>query len=76
MGRIVTLKLDDEIVELLRLKASIRGRSLEQELQDIAAEAARLTAAEKLAIADEICARTPPVPQTDSVDLLREDRDR
>lgn len=76
MGRIVTLRLEDDVVEALRLKASFRGRSLEQELQDMASEAAGLTPDEKLAVADGICLRTPPGPQTDSVELLREDRSR
>jgi hypothetical protein len=53
-----------------------RGRSLEQELREILAAAARQDMAEFKAQAALIRARYQGMPQTDSVLLLREDRDR
>ena len=54
-----------------------RKRSLEQELRaSILSEAARPSRDEILADIDRIRAMTPKVPQTNSAELIREDRDR
>ena len=69
--------LDGEIVERLKYKAKQNGRSLEAEVRELLKQAAdRKTTEELLAIADRIAAMTPDVPQTDSAELIREDRDR
>ena len=66
-----------EIVERLKYKAKQNGRSLEAEVRELLKQAAdRKTTEELLAIADRIAAMTPDVPQTDSAELIREDRDR
>jgi plasmid stability protein len=75
MAQVVIRNLDERVVDTLRTKARLHGRSLEQQLRDILNAAATLSTEEKLAVIDEFRARTPPGPQTDSVELLRESRD-
>lgn len=50
MGQVLIRNLDDEVIEGLKLRAEIKGRSLEQELRDIITAAAPLTAEEKVAV--------------------------
>jgi plasmid stability protein len=76
MAQVIVRHLEDETVRLLKERAHRRGRSLEQELREILAAAARQDAAEFKAQAAAIRARYQSTPQTDSVLLLREDRDR
>ena len=77
MATVTIRNLDGEIVERLKYKAKQNGRSLEAEVREILKQAAdRKTTEELLAIADRIAAMTPDVPQTDSAELIREDRDR
>ena len=75
--------LDDEIIERLKTKARENGRSLDAELRVELTAAAyrpasrkRLSRKEAREFAERITAMTPDVPQTDSVKLSREDRDR
>ncbi len=78
MASITVRNLDDDVVERLKYKAKQNGRSLEAEVRELLKQAAdRKTPEELLAIADRIAAMTPEgVKQTDSAELLREDRDR
>ena len=77
MAQVLVPDLDEQVVRILRTKAELRGCSLEQELRRILTEAARLTPEERVAPCRRIRAMTPKgVPQTDSTDLIREDRDR
>jgi plasmid stability protein len=76
MAQVIVRHLEDETVRLLKERARRKGRSLEQELRDILAAAARQDVAEFKARAATIRARSYGTPQTDSVLLLREDRDR
>ena len=75
MAQVIVRKLDDEVVASLKLKAKLKGRSLEQELRDILKRAAELTKEEKLALIDSIRAMTPRRLENDSSELIREDRD-
>lgn len=76
MAQVIVRNLDDRVVATLKRKAELHGRSLEQELREILSNAARLTPEEKVALSDRIRAMTPPgVKQTDSAELIREDRD-
>jgi plasmid stability protein len=59
----------------LRLKAELHGHPLEQELRLILKRAAELAVEEKVALADEIRALQERPLETDSADLIREDRD-
>jgi plasmid stability protein len=76
MAQVIVRHLADDTVRLLKERARRRGRSLEQELREILAAAARQDMAEFKAQAAVIRARYQGTPQTDSVLLLREDRDR
>ena len=78
MANLTIRNLDDKVVERLKKKAKDNGRSLEAELRLLLKQAAnRKSPEELLAIADRIAAMTPEgVKQTDSAELLREDRDR
>ncbi len=78
MANLTIRNLDDHVVERLKKRAKDNGRSLEAELRELLKQAAnRKSPEELLAIADRIAAMTPAgVKQTDSAELLREDRDR
>ncbi len=76
MAQVLVRNLDDQIVATLKTKAQLRGCSLEQELRRILTEAAQLTPEERVALIRRAQEMTPPgVPQTDSAELIREDRD-
>jgi plasmid stability protein len=75
MAQVIVRNLDEQVVSSLKFKAELHGRSLEQELRDILKRAAELTTEEKLALVDRIRAMTPQRLDTDSADLIREDRD-
>jgi len=78
MANLTIRNLDDSVVIRLKEKAAQSGRSLEAELREILKQAAtRRTRENLLAAADRIAAMTPKgVKQTDSAELIREDRDR
>jgi plasmid stability protein len=76
MAQVIVRHLEDDTVRLLKKRARHRGRSLEQELREILAAAARQDMAEFKDQAAAIRARYHGTPQTDSVLLLREGWDR
>lgn len=76
MAQVIVRHLEHETVRLLKERARRKGHSLEQELRDILAAAAHQDMAEFKARAAAIRGRYQGTPQTDSVLLLREDRDR
>jgi plasmid stability protein len=76
MAQVIVRNLPDEVVARLKARAAGRRRSLEQELREILSEAARPSRDEILADLDRIRAMTPKVPQADSAELIREERDR
>jgi len=76
VGQVIVRNLDDGVVEALKAKAALKGRSLEQELRRILTEAGKPGPEERLALADRIRAMTPNKAQSDSTKLVREDRDR
>jgi plasmid stability protein len=77
MANLTIRNVEDETVEALKRRAKANRRSVEEELRQILADAVRPTASIDLRVlAEQIAAMTPDVPQTDSVDLLREDRRR
>jgi antitoxin FitA len=75
MAQVLVRNLPDDVVARLKAKAAQARHSLEQELRDILIAAARPGREEILADMDRIRAMTPKVPQTDSAELIREDRD-
>lgn len=79
MPTLTIRNVEEEIVDTLKQQAKAHNRSLEAELREILAAQVRRPwrGAELLARADRIAAMTPKgVKQTDSVKLLREDRNR
>lgn len=77
MANVMIRNLDDEVAETLRTQAKAHHRSLEAELRQILTDAAKPTGAVDLRmLAERIAAMSPAAGQTDSVELLREDRNR
>lgn len=78
MANLTIRNVDNTVVERLKRNAKRNGRSLEAEVRELLRQAAeRKTREELLAAADRIAAMTPKgVKQTDSAELIREDRDR
>lgn len=76
MAQVIIRNLDDDVVQRLKARARAKGHSLEQELREVVTAAARPDLAEFREFAAAMRARYADVPQTDSVELLREDRDR
>ncbi len=77
MANVTIRNLDDEVVARLKARAKANNRSLEAELRDILTRSTEsMTRQELRALAGRIAAKTRDRPQTDSVTLLREDRDR
>jgi plasmid stability protein len=78
MGTLTIRNMDDAVIDDLKAAASQHNRSLEAEVRDILSRHRTLrrrpTVEELLALADKVAAMTPKVPQTDSVELLRESR--
>jgi plasmid stability protein len=75
MAQVLVRNLPDDVVARLKARAARARHSLEQELRLILIDAARAGREEVLADMDRIRAMTPKVPQTDSAELIREDRD-
>lgn len=77
MANVTIRNLDDEVVARLKARAKANRRSLEAELREILTRSAgSMTREELIAFAKRVAAETPDVPQTDSAELIREDRDR
>ncbi len=77
MAQVLVRNIDEQVVSALKRKAELQGRSLEQMLRETLTQAARLSPEERLRVARRIRAMTPAtVAQSDSVDLIREDRMR
>ena len=78
MGNLTVRNLDDRVIEGLKAEAKANERSLEGEVRHVLTQ--RVDRHKRLADFRErtrqIAARTASTPQTDSVTLLREDRDR
>lgn len=78
MATVTIRNLDESTVEALKAQAKQHNRSLEAELRvilDRVVERTRQRATLKARL-DRIAAMTPDVPQTDSADIIREDRQR
>ncbi len=76
MANLTIRNLDDEVVAKLKARAKAHHRSLEAELREILTTIVGRRAREDfLARADRIAAMTPDVAQTDSTEIIREDRD-
>ncbi len=77
MGTLTIRNLDDEVITRLKQQAKASHRSLEAQVREVLSETTRQKSnAEFLAEVKRIAAMTPKTLQTDSTDLLREDRER
>jgi antitoxin FitA len=75
MAQVLVRNLPDDVVARLKARAARARHSLEQELRLILIDAAKVGREEILADMERIRSMTPKVPQTDSAELIREDRD-
>jgi plasmid stability protein len=75
MAQVIIRNLNEEVVERLKQRAQSRGLSLEQQLRDILTAASEPSREEIKAELARIRAMTPRRLQTDSAELIREDRD-
>ncbi|ATQ68315.1 MULTISPECIES: FitA-like ribbon-helix-helix domain-containing protein [Methylosinus] len=79
MNAITIRTISDEMVTRIEERAALHQRTLEEEAAALlqSALAAPLCPEDRYLLAKRIAAMTPKdIPQTDSVELLREDRDR
>jgi plasmid stability protein len=69
--------LEDDLVAALKARAERNKRSLEAEVRVLLRDAVQVGSRTSLReLADRIAALTPSVPQTDSTELVRQDRSR
>jgi len=59
MGQILVRNLPDGVIETLKTKAELSGRSLEQTVRDIIIASVPFTPEERLALTDRFLARFP-----------------
>jgi antitoxin FitA len=76
LAQILVRKLPDTVVERLKARAKRNSRSLEAEVRAILEESVTREKAEFLKAADEMRARLAGRHHTETLELLREDRDR
>jgi plasmid stability protein len=75
MGQVLIPNLDDRIIESLKLKAKLKGHSLEHELRDILKAAVPVTPRERVALSRKIRGMQSKSAKLDSTDLIRAARD-
>jgi plasmid stability protein len=76
MGQVLIRNVDDKIIKSLKLKAELKGRSLEQELRDILKREAGPTVEERLALIDRVAAMQKKPTKMLSEDVIRKIRNR
>ena len=78
MGNLTIRNVDDRVIEQLKLQAKANQRSLEGEVRHLLTQQAnrRGRVAEFRERTRKLLSLTEATVQTDSVDLLRQDRDR
>ena len=78
MGNVTIRNLDDRVIDALKAQAKANQRSLEAEVRYVLSQEAnhRLRMAAFRERTARIAHETADVPQTDSADLIRQDRDR
>jgi antitoxin FitA len=75
MRQVLVRNLDDDVIAAIKLKAELKGHSLEQELREIIKCAAPLTPDERVALSRRIRGMQSKPATLDSTDLIREARD-
>ena len=76
MAQILVRNLDEAVVERLKVRAMQHNRSLQNEIKTILEQAAQVDAKTALELALSIRKQFAGRAFTDSVELIREDRDR
>ena len=76
MAQILVRNLDEKLVESLKRRAKMNGRSLQAEVKTILEQAVTLDMASAREVALKIQAMFKSRKMVDSVKLIREDRDR
>lgn len=76
MAQIIVRNLDSAVVERLKARARGNGRSLEAEVRQILEQSAKVDMATARQHVMEIRKKLEGRKFTDSVELIREDRDR
>jgi antitoxin FitA len=75
MGQVLIRNLDDAVIEKLKMKAELKGRSLEQELRDLLTAAAPLSRDERVALSRKLRGMGPPLQNFDVSAAIRAGRD-
>lgn len=75
MATLTIRNLNDQTVKKLKKRASGNNRSLEAEVRHLLENATRSTRPDISDLARRIRMMTPDVPQTDSTEMIRKDRD-
>jgi plasmid stability protein len=75
MGQVLVRNLNADVIERHKLKAELKGQSLEQELRDLITATAPLTSEEKIALARRLRAMSPPLHDFDVRAAIRHGRD-
>jgi len=74
MAQILIRNIEENVVDRLKKRAALHGRSLQAEVKIILEQTDHLDMASALKVADRISKKLKGRPVTDSVELLREDR--
>lgn len=75
MGQILVRNLDDQVIERLKFKAKLNGRSLAQELREILNAAAPPAPAERVSWIRRMRSKSPPLEGFDVSAAIRFGRD-
>lgn len=76
MAQVLVRDIDEQVVERLKARAERNGRSLQVELKMILDQAARLDMIDARRLAERIRKKLSGRIHGDSVELIREDRER
>jgi plasmid stability protein len=75
MAQVLVRNLEKAVIERIKTKAELKGRSLEQELREIITAGAPLSPEEKLQRVRRIRAMSPPLKDFDVRAAIRHGRD-
>jgi antitoxin FitA len=75
MAQVLVRNLEQGVIDRIKTKAELKGRSLEQELREIITVAAPLSAEEKVALSRKLRAMSPPLKDFDVRAAIRCGRD-
>ena len=78
MAKLILTNLEDPLLEAISRRAAQNNRPIEREAEELLrlGLSARADRERLVMVADAIAEMTPPGPQTDPVELLREERSR